>query len=166
MQLFWCSIFLFFFSICAPAQNGLREVNLLINNVGSGTPYSKVIQKFGRPIRSKIEKTGSSLSCSGSAETYLTLFYSGLEISLLGDGAGKALKTVSIEVTSRKWSASGVSIGQAPKTVIASFGKPISTSRLSGEVVFYYITPGNLGGVNFYFRNNKLAKIAMTETLC
>lgn len=166
MRLFLSPVFLFLFSNCVTAQKELREVDLRVNGVGSGTTYSKVFQKFGKPTRRKIEKTTASLVCSGSAETYLTLFYSGLEISLLGNGAGKGLKVVSIEVRSRKWSASGVSIGQSPKAVFARFGKPNSTAMLSGEAVFYYVTPGNLGGVNFYFRNNKLAKISMTETLC
>ena len=33
-------------------------------------------------------------------------------------------------------------------------------------IVSSFVLWGNLGRVNFHFRNNKLVKVAMTETLC
>jgi len=92
--------------------------------------------------------------------------YSGLEVTLLGDGRGRNLAVYSIEVTSEKWMVSGVSIGADIKDMLTKFGEPNSKEEESGETIFYYVTKDNLGGVNFYLRNNKLVKVAMTETLC
>lgn len=147
-------------------QQNLREVNLQVDGIGSGTPYSTVSRKLGKPLRRKATRTTASLSCSGSAETHLTLFYSGLQISLLGDGRGHNLKVYSIKVSSPKWTASGVSIGASMEEVSDKLGEPSSKAEESGETIFYYVTRGNLGTVNFHFRNHKLVKVAMTETLC
>ena len=143
-----------------------REVDLRVNGVGSGTSYATVVRKFGKPLRSQKEKFTADDACSGSAETHLTLFYSGLEITLLGDGRGRNLEVYSIEVASKKWSASGVSLGASAKDVLTKFGKPNSKEEKPGEIVYYYVTKGNLGTVRFYFRNNKLVRVGMTETLC
>jgi outer membrane protein assembly factor BamE (lipoprotein component of BamABCDE complex) len=96
----------------------------------------------------------------------LTLFYSGLEITLLGDGEGRNLDVYTIKVTSKKWQASGISIGADKHEVQTKFGEPYSKAEKSGETVFYYVTKDNIGGVNFHFQNGKLVRIAMTETLC
>ncbi len=122
MKLFLLSILLFFLTISVLAQEKLREIDLRINGVGSGSSYSAVIQKLGKPLRSKTENYKASEACSGSAETHLTLFYPSLEITLLGDGRGRKLEVYSIEVASKKWSASGVSIGTDAKSVITNFG--------------------------------------------
>ncbi|HYX71645.1 MAG TPA: hypothetical protein VE732_02665 [Nitrososphaera sp.] len=147
-------------------QGKLREVNLQVGGIGSGTPYSTVLRKLGKPLRRKVTKTPAPLSCSGLAETHLTLFYSGLQISLLGDGRGRHLKVYSIEATSPKRTVSGLRLGASMEEVNNTFGEPNSKAEESGGTVFYYVTKGNLGGANFYFRNNKLVKVAMTETLC
>ncbi len=147
-------------------QKKLTEVDFRVSGISSGTSYSTVVRKLGKPLRSTKRKYAADSACSGSAETHLTLFYSGLEITLLGDGRGRNLDVYSIEVASKKWSASGVGIGANSKDVIAKFGKPNSKADKSGETVLYYVTKGNLGGVNFYFRDDKLVRVAMTETLC
>ena len=147
-------------------QENLREVNLHVRGIGSGSPHSTVLRTLGKPLRRKITRTAASLSCSGSAETHLRLSYSGLQVSLLGDGRGRNPEVYSIEVTSPKWTASGIRIGASREEVQNKFGEPNYRTEESGETVFYYVTQGNLGGVNFNFRNNKLIKVAMTETLC
>jgi len=50
--------------------------------------------------------------------------------------------------------------------VLAKFGKPISKEERAGEMIFVYVTKGNTGGANFYFRANRLVRILMSETLC
>ena len=147
-------------------QKKWREVDLRINGIGSGTSYSTVIKKLGKPLRTETEKIKASLACSGSAETHLTLVYSGLEITLLGDGRGRNLDVYSIEVTSKKWVASGITLGASIKDVRAKFGEPNEQANESNQTILYYNTNGNLGGVNFYFQNNKLVKVGMTEALC
>ncbi len=166
MKQFLLFILPIIFTLSISGQKKLREVNLRINGIGSGTSYSAVIRKLGKPIRSETEKINASSACSNSAETHLTLFYSGLKITLLGDGKGRDLDVYSIRVTTRKWLASGIKIGANMKAVQARFGKPNSNAEQSGETTLYYVTKGNVGGVNFYFQNNKLVKVEMTETLC
>lgn len=161
--------FLFFFLVSlfpVSAQKTLREVDLRVNGIGSGTSYATVVRKLGKPLRSKKERFAAENACSGLPETHLTLFYSGLEITLLGDGRGRNLDVYSVEVTSKQWVASGVSIGANVEDVLTKFGEQNSKAAGSGETIFYYVTKENLGWVNFYFRNNKLVKVRMTETLC
>lgn len=159
-------VLLVFLTLPVFGQKKLREIHLRVNGIGSGTSYSTVVKKLGKPQRSKTKKFKASEACSNAAETHLTLFYSGLEITLLGDGRGRNLDVYSIEVTSKKWLASGVNIGANVNDVVAKFGEPISKAEKSDETVLYYVTKENLGRVNFYFRNNKLVRMAMTETLC
>jgi len=159
-------IFLVAFQSFLFAQTKLREVDLRISGVGSGTSYSAVISKFGRPVSKKSERTSRDLSCTGSDLTDLTLRYSGLEIGLIGDGRGRNLKVVKIVVTSNRWQASGIRVGFAPREIIRRFGEPNSRANRGGRVTYHYVTPGNLGGVSFEFRNGRLVKIVMSETLC
>jgi len=159
-------VLLIFLSLPAWGQEKLREVDLRVNGIGSGTLYPTVIRNLGKPLQRKATRTAESLSCAGAAETDVTLLYSGLQISLFGDGRGRNLTVYTIEVSSLKWMASGVRIGASMKEVESKFGEPISKAGQSGETIFHYVTKGNLGMVNFYFRNDKLVKVVMTETLC
>lgn len=165
MKPFLFFVLLVFFTLPALGQK-YREVDLRVNGIGSGTSYSTVVKKLGKPLRSKKERIAANSACSSVAETHLTLFYSGLEITLLGNGRERNLEVYSIEVTSKKWSASGVGIGASAKDVLTKFGEPNSKEEKSGGTIFYYVTKDNLGTVNFYFRNDKLIKAGMTQTLC
>ena len=166
MKLFLFFVLLVFLTLPVFGQKKLTEIDLRVNGIGSGTSYSTVIRKLGKPTRRKTEKIKASSACSNSAETHLTLFYSGLKITLLGDGRGRNLDVYSIEVTLPKWKASGISIGANINDVETKFGEPNSKADISGETVLYYVTKENLGGVNFYFRNNKLVRVRVNETLC
>jgi len=166
MKQFLFFVLFVFLTLSVSAQKKWREVDIRVNGIGSGTSYSAVVRKLGKPLRRETEKFDASSACSGSAETHFTLFYSGLEITLLGDGKGRNLDVYSIEVESKKWVASGISIGTGVKNVLTKFGEPVSKDDKSDEIIFHYVTKDNLGMVNFYFRNNKLVRIRMTETLC
>lgn len=165
MKLLVISAFLVFLILPIAGQKRLREVDLRISGVGSGSSYSTVVRKIGKPVSTKTEKYDSSESCSGVSET-LTLKYAGLELSLLREGLGKKLRVYAIDVTSRKWLASGLRVGANTANVRKRFGQPNSQAVVGGKLIYYYVTPGNLGGVNFEFKNGKLARILMTETLC
>ena len=166
MKLFLFFILFVFFTFPAFGQTKWREVDLRVNGVGSGTSYATVVRKFGKPLRSKKERLAADNACSGEAETHLTLFYSGLEITLLGNGKGRDLEVYSIELTSKKWLASGIGIGATANDILTKFGEPNSKGEESNETSFSYTTKDNLGGVDFYFRDNKLVRVEMTETLC
>ena len=70
-------------------QEKSREIDLRLNGIGSGTPYLTVVRKLGKPMRIEKERFAADSSCSGKAEAHLTLFYSGLKITLIGDGSGR-----------------------------------------------------------------------------
>lgn len=150
----------------ATGQERLREVNLRVNGIGSGSSYTTVIKKFGSPSYRVTEKYDATESCSNMPETHLTLKYPGLEVTLLGDGKGRKMQVYSMKVRSKKWLASGVRLGTDPSDVRKRFGKPVSQAIGDGTLTYYYVTPGNVGGVNFEFKNRKLVRIRMNETLC
>jgi hypothetical protein len=154
-------------TLTAFAQEDLREVDLRIRGVGSGTSYAVVIKRLGNALRAKKERVAGEYACSGQDETYLYLDYAGLKISLLGNGKGQGLSVYSFEAISSKWTAtSGVRIGNTTEEVRAKFGLHNSSWDGAGQLVLSYVTKGNLGGVNFYFVKNRLVKMVMQETLC
>ena len=156
MKTFFLTFLLLILTGCVFGQENLHEIDIKVNGVRSGSSYASVIQKVGKPMRTKTEKYKVSEACSNLAETHLTLYYSGLEITLLGNSRGKNLDIYRIEISSKRWLASGVRIGTTSENIIAKFNEPNSKAESSGETVFYYVTKGNLGGVNFYFKGNKL----------
>src|SRR5688572_26746635 len=159
-------VLLTFLPLPVLGQKKFNEIDLKINGVGSGAAYFKVVKRLGKPLQSKTQRVNQSEACSGEAETHLTLFYSGLKVTLLGDGKGQDLSVYSTEVTSKKWDVSGIRIGTDIKNVIAKFGEPTEQTERSKERILYYLTKDNLGTINFHFQNNKLVKARMTETLC
>ena len=139
-------------------------IELKIKGVSLFTSYSIVIRQLGKPLQRKQGKSFYS-ECSESRETTLTLRYSGLVIGLSGDGKGRNFEVHSIEVTSSKWSAaSGISVGASLKDVLAKFGQPVRKENESGLQRFYYYHGD--GGAAFFFRANKLVKIALGYNSC
>jgi len=164
-QLLFLALF-FFLTFPVSAEKETPKIDLRVNGVGAWTPYSTVINKLGKPLRSKKVRTPANLSCSGEDETTLTLFYSGLEVNLLGSGKGRSLEVYSFIVTSPKWSASGVNIGADIKQVLVKFGEPDFKEESSKETAFVYSMKDGIGAVTFSFRHGKLIEISMEGTLC
>lgn len=158
MKRFIFLVLLICFTLPVLGQKKLREIDLRINGIGSGTSYSAAIRKLGKPLQSKTTKFKASDACSAKVETHLTINYSGLEITFLGSGRGHNLSAYRIEINSPKWIVSGIKIGAEPKDVQTRFGEPNSKAENIGETVFYYVMKDNLGVVNFYFQSNKLKK--------
>ena len=131
---------------------------LKINGIGLGTPRSTVISQLGRPLQSK--RTG--IFPCGDLE--MTLRYSGLIIKLERDAKSRNYNVVSIEVTSAKWSVSGISVGANIKDVQAKFKYHYYKTKESDLEGLHY---GNSdGGTSFYFRDNKLVSIDMEYNWC
>jgi hypothetical protein len=154
---------LIFLALPASGRTKTREVDLRVNGVGSKTRYAIVIRKLGKPSRTKTEKSKAGETCSGLAETDVTLIYPGLEIRLLGYGRGRP-RVFSIEVTSKRWLTSGIHIGADIKDVRNKFGKPDQPANESNQTL-HYVTK-DAGRVDFYFQNNKLVRVEMEETNC
>ena len=151
----------------ADAQTELREVDLRINGIGSGSSYSLVLSKLGKPIKRSYKKESTfEGDCMGRDYTVLMLRYPGLEVVLLGDGSGKDLKVVEMRMTSGGRTASGIQLGSTPGQIKKRFGEPNSTESRGAVSEFFYVTPGNLGAVKFRFTNGRLRMVGMSETLC
>jgi hypothetical protein len=153
-------------SISLFAQTQPTEVDFQVGGITSGGTYAAVVKRFGRPLQRRTEKYTAAMACSGSPETHITLLYPGLKVTLLGEGRGRDMHVYAVEVSSSRWLASGVRIGADIKDVQARFGKAHSREDEDIKTILYYVTKGNLGGVNFYFRAGKLVRVGMTETLC
>lgn len=146
-----------FASLSTTAQGKYTEVDLNVNGVRSGSSMQKV-RSLGRPNR--IKSVGLN-ECANQYER--TIYFPGLEIGVLGSPNGQRGTVYSLIVTSRRWLiAPGLRVGADRKSVLKAFGKPDTVE--DGKI--YYVTKGNLGGVTFEFRNNRLVRAQMTETLC
>lgn len=150
----------------AVSQTKLREVDLTIDGVGSGSPFADALVKFGVSPKKNIEKLDAEDSCLGRAVTFLTLEYPGLQVVLLGDGYAQGFEIVEMTITSKKWNASGARIGDSSDSVEKRFGKPNSIEKQGEVTVFFYVTLDNLGFVRFEFTKGKLTLMSMKETLC
>jgi hypothetical protein len=147
----------------AISQTSSGRVDLLISGIGTGSPYSEVLVQFGMPEKQSIEK---SQACNGEAQTVMTMEYPGLRIEVLGDGNAQGFEVISMQLTSKKWQASRVKIGDSQGMVEKRFGKPNSTRIKNGITTYDYQTPGNTGNVRFEFTEGKLSLIAVVESLC
>ena len=151
----------------AASQTKPREVDLTIDGIGSGSPFSDTLVKFGVPPKKKIEKEEHEEgSCLGRTVTFLTLDYPGLQVILLGDGFAQGFEIVEMTITSKKWNAAGARIGDSSDSVEKRFGKPNSIEKKGEATIFFYVTLDNLGFVRFEFAKGKLILMSMKETLC
>jgi len=142
------------------AQGHYSEVDLTVNGIKSGSSYSSILNKIGKPI--KVKKAGFN-ECGGGF--IKTLVYKGLEIAVLSNGKGRNSKVISMKVTSSRWRiAPSVKIGVTKEVIRSLFGN--SGGGYPDENVFDYVTKDNLGGVKFYFKGNILIRVEMQETLC
>ena len=143
------------------AQKKLTEVDLRVNGIHSGSQFSAVLRKFGRP--SSVKHLGFDECGRGLRKV---LHYPGLAIGLLGDGKGRKYQVISIGLTSSKWTVSpGIRIGAGKDLVQSRYGQP-NEGSYPGQDVLDYVTKENLGGVTFYFKNGRLIRVLMMETLC
>lgn len=156
-------IILFTVLLLSPAfaQKNWPEADIRVNGIGSGSSYSQILRKIGRPYRT-VDK-GVDDECAGGK--LKELIYRGLTIGILSDAKGRNFSVYSIEINSNKWSIQhGIKIGSTRKTVISKLGKPIIDK--AEPHMIRYVTKENLGIVAFTFRNGKLVRISMQETLC
>lgn len=138
------------------------EVDLTVNGIRSGTPYSTIVNKIGKPTR---ERSIGRDEC-GEGGRMKNLIYPGLTIGVLSDPRGRNYEVISIEVTSDKWSISpGIRIGAERKSILQTFGKSVNDDALTSDRIDY-VTRDNMGLVNFSFQNGKLVRASMQETLC
>lgn len=152
-------LFFILFNILALSFTASAQtINLQVKGVEIGTSYSTVVQKLGKPSSSK---KGGIVPC-GEGDTLLTLHYPGLVLELYKNGE-QNFSVFSMEVTSPKWSVSGIRIGAGVKDVKAKLG-PSKLSKDEGlDNLNYFITDGY---ANFYFQNKKLVRVEWEFNFC
>jgi len=155
--------FLFFVSLVLltlPAVASAQRIDLEVKGIDVGASYQTVLRQLGKPLS---RKNGGIVPCSDGS-ILLTLRYQGLKIELYSDDEGKSFYVFTMEVTSPKWSLSGLNIGATLKDVQAKFVQTRKPTKESGlENLSYFITDGY---ANFWFRNNKLVKVDWELNLC
>ena len=152
-------IFIFALPVCAQ-QISLTD-GPAVDGIKLGATYKAVIAKFGKPVR---EKTNKMDECIGDRTR--TVNYPGLKFDLVETSG--TFTVYGFEVTSPKYSVSGVKIGDAPSVIQKRFGTVKRTVEKvkSGPHWFYDMTDENPGGTSFYFTNGKLARIFTTYMMC
>ena len=137
----------------------LKMRELKINKVELGSKYVKVIQQIGKPLQ--IEKREYDNCGDGFRKS---LKYAGLEISFISDEKGRDFTVASMNVTSSKWSVSGISIGADIKDVQTKFKNFHTQTNKDGLDILYF---GNEDGwINFSFKDDKLVKISWEYNFC
>ena len=151
--------FILFVALALPLTASAQTIDLQVNGVGVATPYSIVLQKLGKPLS---KKKGGTFPCDNGE--MLTLRYQGLIVKLIEANDGTGFIVGSVDVTSPKWSISGINVGASTKDVQTKFGQLEEKTKKSGlENLSYGMAEGF---ANFYFRNNKLVKISWEFNIC
>lgn len=141
-------------------------IDLRVNNVGWNSTYATVTKQLGKPLRTKKSTMKAGNHCTGDAQTMLELTYRGLEISLIGDGRGRGMRVYQMVVTDARWLASGIRIGTDFAGVKGEFGEPDHVSDQDGASSFIYNATEETTEVHVEFRNGKVTKILLAESLC
>ncbi|HQU86705.1 MAG TPA: hypothetical protein PKY59_26470 [Pyrinomonadaceae bacterium] len=137
---------------CAAQTNSVK-----VNGVEVGTWYPAAVRKLGKPVSVRHNET---FPCEDGK--VLTARYNGLVLRFIESYPAKKLFVGSIEITSAKWSVSGIKIGANFKDVKAEFSGKL---RYEGNFKVYggFIKDGFS---HFYFKNGKLVKIIAEINLC
>jgi hypothetical protein len=132
---------------------------LKIKGVSLSTSQTDVFRQLGKPLQSR---KGGNFPCGGEL---MTQYYSGLVIEFEGDEKGRNFTAASMEVSSAKWSISGIRVSADKKDVLAKFsGYKYYKANESDLEVWSY---GNGDGwINFYFNGEKLVKVHWEANLC
>jgi hypothetical protein len=137
--------FLFGIFLFTVSGSNAQVINPRINSLDIGAKYRAIVKKFGRPIS---DRRGGEVPCGGAMRS---LRYNGLILSLeVGDA--NPLGLYKVEVTSPKWTVSGLRIGVSRREVISKFGR--------GP---YFIKDGY---ARFHYKRNKLIKMEWEFNFC
>jgi len=144
-----------------------KGIDLDVNGVRWNSTYATVTKKLGKPIRTKRSTMKAGNECTGDAQTFLTLTYKGLEVSVIGDGRGRGMRVYQILVTDQRWLASGIRVGTDVEGVKGEFGKPdYESTDNEGITRFLYNATEESTEVSVDFRDGKVIRILLAESIC
>lgn len=166
MKLLFSILFVLITSVFAFGQTS-NGIDLEVNGVRWNSTYATVTKKLGKPIRTKRSTMKAGNECTGYAQTFLTLTYKGLEVSVIGDGRGRGMRVYQMLVTDQRWLASGIRVGTDADGVKRVFGKPdFESTDADGITRFLYNASNEATEVSVEFRNGKVIRISLTESIC
>jgi hypothetical protein len=151
----------------ASAQ-ALNPARLKINGaVGLDSTYAQIVKSLGKPVK---ETKAVHEECAGGREK--TVKYAGLDLGLMDAASkdGKTFELVSFEVTSAKYTVSGLKVGDTEATVQAKLGKKftIDKNTAKGETSWTYEMNDNdgPGETTITFKNGKVTNISSSLMMC
>lgn len=153
------------FTALAQHNPDAEPLDFKIKGVGHDTTYASALKLLGKPKKQKDRKQPID-ECFAKPTLFRSMTYDGMEISLMGDARGRGMKVYEIHITSGKWNFNGIAIGAGEADVAAKLGKPYNRSDLDYEIVLEYQVEDADPFVSFHFKDKKLYKILMAESLC
>jgi hypothetical protein len=146
----------------------VNPAKLKINGIiGLDSTYAQMLKAFGKPSK---ETKPVSEECTGGHEK--TVNYAGLEFYFM-DGpsrGGKTFLVMSFDVSSPKFTVSGVKIGDSEATVRSRFGRrfTVDTDKATGEKTWHYEIGerDGPGWTTVTFKNGKVISIGSAYTVC
>ena len=140
---------------------------LRLNGVGLGSTYGQVKKALGKPSS---ESKPRKEECSGGRERAVD--YAGAHFWFL-DGSGNDRKTfsvVSFDVTSPKYSVSGIKVGDSQLTVRRILGSKFTSETNDEEGTTRWVygigDEDGPGWTNIKFRKGKVVSISSSYTVC
>jgi len=147
----------------------VNPAKLKINGViGLDSTYAQAIKLLGKPRK---ETKPVTSECTGDREK--SVDYDGLSF-YFADGPGPSKRTfrvMSFDITSPKYTASGVKLGDTEAVVKGKFGKrfTVDADTATGEKTWRYEISernGGPGGTTVTFKNGKVVSIGTGFMLC
>jgi hypothetical protein len=146
----------------------VNPARLKINGaVGLDSSYAQIVKSFGKPVK---ETKAVHEECAGGREK--TVKYVGLELGLMDAASkdGKTFELVSFNVSSAKYTVSGIKVGDTEATVRAKFGKKFTIDKdaAKGETywTFEMSDRDGPGQTTVSFKNGKVNSISSAFMMC
>jgi hypothetical protein len=156
------------FAVASVYAQTVNPAKVKINGViGLDSTYAQVVKAFGKPVK---ETKPQKEECTGGHEK--TVKYAGLEFYFM-DGpskGGKTFEVMTFDVTSSKYTVSGVKVGDSEAAVRRRFGRPksVDTDPNTGEKVWHYEIGerDGPGWTTVTFKNGKVVSLGSAYTVC
>jgi hypothetical protein len=150
------------------AAQTVNPARLKINgSIGLDSTYAQIVKSLGKPVK---ETKAVHEECAGGREK--TVKYAGLELGLMDAASrdGKTFELVSFDVTSARYTVSGIKVGDTEAMVRAKLGKKFTIDKdaAKGETSWTYEMSDSEGPGQtiITFKNGKVTSIGSSLMMC
>jgi hypothetical protein len=150
------------------AAQTVNPARLKINGaVGLDSSYAQIVRSFGKPVK---ETKAVHEECAGGREK--TVKYAGLELGFMDAASkdGKTFELVSFNVTSSKYTVSGIKVGDTEAAVRAKLSKKFTIDKdaATGETSWTYEMSDSEGPgqTTITFKNSRVNSISSSLMMC